>query len=186
VGGTQPVAADVRVVAATNRDLERLIAAGRFRSDLYFRIRVVEIGLPPLRERGDKDVTRLAHHFAAAAAKRHGRPVPDITPGALDRLCRYRWPGNVRELENCLESAIVVMESAAITEDDLPLPERLPSFARDLDKPPSQDGERILTLAEVEQRHIESVLAKVGGNQSVAAKLLGIGRNTLARKLRRE
>ena len=185
VGGTEPVKADVRVVAATNRNLEKLIAEDRFRRDLYFRIRVVEITLPPLRERGAKDIGRLAHHFAASAAKRHGRAVPAITKEAVARLCRYRWPGNVRELENCLESAIVVMEGKEITADDLPLPERLPAFARDSDKPPSQEGDRILTLEEVEQRHIQSVLDKVDGNQSLAAKLLGIGRNTLARKLKR-
>ncbi len=185
VGGTEAIAADVRVVAATNRDLERLIAEGQFRSDLYFRIRVVELTLPPLRERGAKDIARLAHHFAAAAAKRHGRPVPPLTKEAIERLCRYRWPGNVRELENCMESAVVVMESTELTVDDLPLPERLPAFARAEDKPPSQEGEHILTLEEVERRHIQSVLDKVAGNQSAAAKLLGIGRNTLARKLKR-
>jgi Nif-specific regulatory protein len=185
VGATSPVKTDVRIVAATNRNLEKLIAENRFRRDLYFRIRVVEITLPPLRERGAKDITRLAHHFAAAAAKRHGRPVPEITKEAVERLCRYRWPGNVRELENCLESAVVVMESEAITAEDLPLPERLPAFARDSEKPPSQEEGRILTLEEVEERHINSVLNKVGGNQTLAAKLLGIGRNTLARKLKR-
>ncbi len=183
VGGTAPVKVDVRVVAATNRNLEQLIAAGRFRSDLYFRIKVVELQLPPLRRRGAKDVARLAQLFAAAAAKRHGRPVPSIAPAAMERLCAYRWPGNVRELENCIESAVVVMDGSEIGAGDLPLPDRPLAFARD--GGPESEGDRILTLDEVERRHVTRVLERVGGNQTTAAKLLGIGRNTLARKLRK-
>jgi Nif-specific regulatory protein len=185
VGGTAPVAADVRVVAATNRPLERMVKERRFREDLYFRIKVVEIALPPLRERGKRDIVRLAHHFAVAAAKRHGRGAPQLTPEAIDRLCAYPWPGNVRELENCIESAVVITDGDRIGAGDLPLPERPPSFGPS--KPPSGrtvEDDEVLPLAEVERRHILAVLKKADDNQSVAAKLLGIGRNTLARKLK--
>jgi Nif-specific regulatory protein len=114
------VQTDVRIVAATNRNLERMIADGRFRSDLYFRIKVVEIKLPPLRERGPKDIERLAQHFAAHAAKRHGRPGAVLSPAALVRLGEYPWPGNVRELENVIESAVVISEQNEIGPEDLP------------------------------------------------------------------
>jgi Nif-specific regulatory protein len=191
VGGTEPVQTDVRVVAATNRNLEKMIAERRFRGDLYFRIKVVEISLPPLRDRGKKDITRLAQHFAASAAKRHGRPVPTISRAALDRLEHYPWPGNVRELENCIESAVVVMDGDKIGAGDVPLPDRPPQIHS---KPPSHRGSknapksdrsRVLTLEEVERRHVLQVLDSVDGNQTLAAKMLGIGRNTLARKLKR-
>jgi Nif-specific regulatory protein len=188
VGATQSVKVDVRVVAATNRDLERMVTEGRFREDLYFRIKVVQITLPPLRERGERDIRRLAQHFAAAAAKHHGRSVTGISPAALDRLAAYGWPGNVRELENCVESAVVVSDGAVIGPDDLPLPERTLFGARS--RPPaSQSGgepqEGVLTLEEVERRHILRVLRCADGNQTLAASMLGIGRNTLARKLRK-
>jgi Nif-specific regulatory protein len=185
VGGTEPIKADVRVVAATNRSLERMIAKGSFRSDLYFRIKVIEIALPPLRERGEKDIVRLARHFASSAAKRHGRPTPDFDSAAMARLVDYRWPGNVRELENCIESAVVIMDGQVIGPGDLPLPDRPLPVGRPSEQAPESDGERILPLAEIEKRHILRVLDHVGGNQTVAAKLLGIGRNTLARKLKR-
>jgi Nif-specific regulatory protein len=181
VGGTAPVTADVRVVAATNRNLDKLVAEGRFRNDLFFRIKVVEIVLPSLRERGPGDIVRLAKHFLIAAARRHGRPVPNVTPLALERLRNYRWPGNVRELENCMESAVVVMEGTEIGPDDLPLPDRTPSAPT----PSMPESDRVLSLDEVERRHIVAVLGRAGGNQSTAAKMLGIGRNTLARKLKK-
>ncbi len=178
VGGTETVSADVRVVAATNRDLERMVAEGRFRSDLYYRIKVVQLELPPLRERGRADIRRLAQHFAVAAARRHGRPIPAISEAAFDRLGRYGWPGNVRELENCLESAVVIMEGDRIRADDLPLPDRVETATSG---PPD---ERIRTLEEVEREHILRVLERCDGNRSEAAHRLGIGRNTLTRKLK--
>jgi Nif-specific regulatory protein len=141
---------------------------------------VVELALPPLRARGVDDVARLARHFADAAAKRHARPVPEITREAMAKLCAYPWPGNVRELENCLESAVVTMDGERIDAGDLPLPGARTAAAIAM---PLED--RVRTLEEVEREHIEAVLAKVGGNRTLAAKLLGIGRNTLQRKLAR-
>ena len=187
VGGTKPVKADVRVVAATNRDLEKMVEDGRFRQDLYYRIKVVEIRLPPRRARGGEDLARLARHFVAAAAKRHGREAPRVSQAAVARLVAYPWPGNVRELENCLESAVVIQEGKELLPEHLPLPERPPPLpgapppARAPEEPPAIAEGGIRPLADVEREH---VLADAGGNRSLAAKLLGIGRNTLARKLR--
>ena len=121
VGGTQTLKVDVRIVAATNRDLVKMVAEGKFREDLYYRIKVVELVLPPLRERGGEDIERLTRHFIAASAKRHRLPLPRLSGAALERLKRYRWPGNVRELENCIESAVVLCEGE-ILEEHLPLP----------------------------------------------------------------
>jgi Nif-specific regulatory protein len=183
VGGTKLERADVRVVAATNRDLPRLVGEGRFRGDLYYRIKVVEILLPPLRERGPADIANLTHHFAEAAAKRHGRTPPRLSVRAMDRLVRHAWPGNVRELENCIESAVVIMDGDEIQPSDLALAERV-DIAGHTPTPPSLGrADTIQTLAEVERAHILEVLDRVGGNRTLAAKALGIGRNTLARKL---
>ena len=180
VGGTQTVKVDVRIVAATHRDLQKAVREGRFREDLYYRIRVVELELPPLRERGDEDLERLARHFVAAAAKRHRvSPIPELTGGAIARLKAHSWPGNVRELENCIESAVVLSEGP-LTAERLPLPSpdgSTPAPAGPVAASP------LRTLAEVEREHILRVLATVDGNRSAAAKVLGIGRNTLARKL---
>jgi Nif-specific regulatory protein len=178
VGGTETIEADVRVVAATNRDLERMVAEGRFRGDLYYRIKVVQVELPPLRARGRADIRRLALHFAQTAARRHGRPIPSITEAAFDRLALYAWPGNVRELENCMESAVVIMERDQLRADDLPLPER------SIEAATSTPDDRVRTLEEVEREHVLKVLERCEGNRSEAAQQLGIGRNTLTRKLK--
>ena len=198
VGGTQTIRVDVRIVAATNRDLARMVHEGRFREDLYYRIKVVEVVLPPLRERGPEDIERLARHFIAHAAKRHRLPaVPRLTAGALERLQNYRWPGNVRELENCMESSVVLTEGEILLEH-LPLP----SMDRIYPTPVPQGGQpgrglpvavpvspdavpaEMLPLAEVEKRHILRVLDACKGNRTAAARALQIGRNTLARKLK--
>jgi Nif-specific regulatory protein len=146
---------------------------------------VVEIALPPLRARGAGDVLRLAQHFLTAAARRHGRSVPALSPAARERLTSYGWPGNVRELENCLESAVVIMDGGEVLPEHLPLPER---SARSSESPPAPiaptHGAAVRTLADVEREHILAVLALAKDNKSLAAKLLGIGRNTLARKLK--
>jgi Nif-specific regulatory protein len=208
VGGTETVKLDVRVVAATNRDLEQMVEAGTFRADLYYRIRVVEIALPPLRERGADDIVRLARHFALTAARRHGRGVPVLSPEAERVLARHDWPGNVRELENALESAVVVMDGDEVRPEHLALASRralrvgvgvvggapsAPSAphatagAAPVAAPrgPFVDADgRVLTLEALERLQVEAVLARERDNQSEAARVLGIGRNTLARKLR--
>ncbi len=185
VGGNETVSVDVRIVAATNRDLARMVAEGKFREDLYYRIKVVELLLPPLRDRGADDLERLARHFVAAAAKKHRvDPVPKLSAPALGRLTGYRWPGNVRELENCMESAVVLCEGEILSEH-LPLPSHEPGARAEspLVAQPLAPGPHG-TLAEVERAHVLSVLEAVKGNRTAAAKALGIGRNTLARKLR--
>ncbi|OJT22081.1 sigma-54-dependent Fis family transcriptional regulator [Archangium sp. Cb G35] len=186
VGGTQTIKVDVRIVAATNRDLVKMVSEGKFREDLYYRIKVVELVLPPLRERGGEDIERLTRHFIAASAKRHRLPLPRLSGVALDRLKRYRWPGNVRELENCIESAVVLCEGE-ILEEHLPLPKVVSAAPA-----PVESGETVteigtgelLPLAEVEKRHILRVLDSVKGNRTAASKVLQIGRNTLGRKLK--
>ncbi|MEM7678024.1 MAG: sigma-54-dependent Fis family transcriptional regulator [Myxococcota bacterium] len=206
VGGTQPVTTDARVVAATNRNLERLVEQGRFRGDLYYRIKVVQLILPPLRERGAEDILRLAEHFVRSAGRRHGRKPPRLSEAVKAKLVAYPWPGNVRELENCIESAVVVTEGDTLEPADLALTERPPrltalhdgapgeSFAgaseatppasSPVSWPSSEIDGPIETLAEVERRHILAVLERVGGHRSQAAQRLGIGRNTLTRKLK--
>jgi Nif-specific regulatory protein len=176
VGGTRPLKADVRVVAATNRDLERMVADGRFRADLYYRIKVVELVLPPLRARGPEDVARLVRHFVDVFAKKHGKSVPGITDEAMQRLQKHGWPGNVRELENCIESAVVLSEGGPLRPEQLALPTAAPG-------PASTPG-GIRPLAEVEKQAIADALAALDGNRSHVAKALGIGRNTLLRKLK--
>jgi Nif-specific regulatory protein len=184
VGGTQTVKVDARIVAATNRDLVRMVAEGRFREDLYYRIKVVELVLPPLRERGAEDIERLARYFIAAAARRHRLSSPRLSAAALERLLRYRWPGNVRELENCLESAVVLCEGE-ILEEHLPLPQvHNPSPASSEPRASETGSPELPTLAEVERRHILRVLEAVKSNRTAAARVLGIGRNTLGRKLK--
>lgn len=121
VGGTELQRADIRIITATNRPLEQLVQSGQFREDLYFRLRVVQIELPPLRDRGREDLLRLINHFVAEASKRHGRTIRRVRPDALELLLSYGWPGNVRELENCLESAVIFADDE-ITPSSLPLP----------------------------------------------------------------
>lgn len=287
VGGHETLKVDVRFLAATNRDLEQLVEEGLFRADLYYRIRVVELTLPPLRERGPEDIRRLVEHFAVTCARRHGKEAPSLTPRALERLLSHPWPGNVRELEHCMESAVIMAEGGILDAADLALPTRvlwrfdatrrmewsngqgaqadqppplqLPAHSPPAHPAPSQQppvaggvgaardelplslpsarrtlpprsvhrtgeqtggwrsaqtsmpsGERgfqastpyaegaapasqvssvqpvqpVQTLEELERRHILQVLEFAGYNQSQAAKLLGIGRNTLGRKLK--
>ena len=184
VGGTETIAADIRVVCATHRDLPAMIDAGAFREDLYYRIRVVPIELPPLRERGRADLLRLVEHFVDRYGKRHGRPIRRVTEAALTRLLGHDFPGNIRELENCMESAVVLCDGGTIDADDLPLVTR--TVARGGASGGGLGprlGDPDVSLAEIERAHIRAVLAACDSNQSEAARRLGIGRNTLARKL---
>ena len=174
LGGAGEVPIDVRVVAATHRDLAAAVAAGRFRADLFYRLHVLRIELPPLRERGD-DLELLARRFAAERAADEGKDVHTIAPAALARLRAHAWPGNVRELRNCIEHAIALARGAAIDVDDLP------DHLRAL--PPAAPVPALTTLAERERAYIDEVLAHVGGNRSAAARVLGVDRRTLMRKL---
>jgi two-component system response regulator HydG len=177
VGENRDRKVDVRVVAATNRDLLAEVHAARFRQDLYYRLRVVEIRVPPLRERRE-DVLPLARTFLAEAAARSGRKATGFTPAAANQLVRYGWPGNVRELENAVERAVVLSRGSRIDVDDLPeeVSRAVPSGYGAADGRP---------LAQVEQDYILSVLRASGGNRARAAEQLGIGTATLYRKLKR-
>ncbi len=182
VGGTQTVRVDVRIVAATNRDLKKMVSDEKFREDLYYRIKVVEVVMPPLRQRGPEDLERLARHFIATSTRRHQlKAEPRLSPGALERLKAWHWPGNVRELENCIESAVVLSEGEILPEG-LALPD-LQRAPRRVELPTEPDAVP-QTLAEIERRHIVWVLERAKGNRTQAAKVLDIGRNTLARKLK--
>ncbi|HEX7119595.1 MAG TPA: sigma-54 dependent transcriptional regulator [Longimicrobiales bacterium] len=180
VGGEGSIRVDVRVVAATNRDLRQAVAEGRFREDLYYRLAVAVIHLPPLRERGD-DIPLLAAHFAAMFASRDNRRIHAIAADTLDVLKRYSWPGNVRELKNVIERAVLVADGSVL------LPRHLPPEVRDERHwQPAADGwlaDGLLPLEELEYRYIRHTLELTGGHLARAAEILGIHRNTLRRKL---
>lgn len=175
VGSTRPRRIDARILASTNKDLAALVAQGAFREDLYFRINVLTIEVPPLRERGD-DVLILARHFAEKFARELGRNAPDFDDAALEALKGYDWPGNVRELENVVQRAVVMTDHEHIRAADLP--ERM-HFT--VNRPPGP----LMTLAENEERHIRAVLAATSGNKTAAARILGIDRKTLREKTKR-
>jgi Nif-specific regulatory protein len=181
IGGSEPVKVDVRVIAATNRDLERDVGEGRFRRDLYFRLHVLEIFVPPLRERPD-DIAELARYFLRQFAHETGRRLRGFTPGAIEQLAHYRWPGNVRELKNVIERAVVLARGELIAQEDLIL-SKLPAGEAEAD---AQTVEfRAHSLEEMERRHILATLQATGWNKSQTAGLLGIERSTLDRKIRR-
>jgi len=174
VGATTPRRVDVRVVAATNKDLPRMVERGAFREDLYYRLNVIAIEVPPLRARAG-DVPLLFAHFAARSAADLGCEALQPTDAALDALSRYDWPGNVRELENLVQRLTVMSDRPVLDVADLPPAMR---FAV---SPPPTDLDR--TLAEVQRDHIERVLASVGGNKTRAAEILAIDRKTLRARL---
>jgi DNA-binding NtrC family response regulator len=174
VGSSRPRTVDVWVLAASNKELRALVRSGIFREDLFFRLNVINITMPPLRER-ENDVLLLASHFMRKFAQEVGRPVPRFSDEALQVLTNYRWPGNVRELENIVQRAVVMTDGELIDVPDLPTPMR---FAV------SREAGVNRTLAEVEVEHIRGVLASVGGNKTRAAEVLGIDRKTLREKLK--
>jgi DNA-binding NtrC family response regulator len=177
VGENRPRPIDVRVVAATNRDLAADVASGRFRQDLYYRLKVVELIVPPLRQRRE-DILPLAEEFLMLAARRLRRPSPTLSPEAADCLLRYPWPGNVRELENAVERAVAMTVGDTVEPDDLP---------EDLCRPTRVVVEPapLRPLEDVERDHILATLEALGGNQTRAAAQLGIGTATLYRKLKK-
>ena len=174
VGSSRPRKVDVRILAATNKDLLQLVKNDLFREDLYFRLNVITIDLPPLRERGD-DILLLTRHFAGTFAKELGKPAPRFSDPALQVLRNYHWPGNVRELENIIQRLVVMTEGDLIDVPDLP---SLMRFSA------PRDTGLHRTLAEVEAEHIRNVLASVDGNRTRAAEILGIDRKTLREKLK--
>ena len=177
LGATQAATIDVRVLAATNGDLATRISQGSFREDLFYRLNVIQVTLPPLRDRRE-DIPALAEHFLARAATKLGRTLR-LSPAALERVLRYPWPGNVRELENAIERAAILSRSETVEPDDLP-----PHVSAGLQLGPSPALPRQITLAEAERAHILTTLERFGRNHSGAAEALGIGRTTLWRKLK--
>ena len=214
VGADREIPFDARIITSTNRSLETAVEEGRFREDLFFRINVVSIVMPPLRDRGE-DVLILAQHCLERAANTIRKPIRGLTPEVADRLLRYDWPGNVRELQNAMESAVALTRFDRITEEDLP--ERIREYTyspisklrvgshtrRNVAgnsaylgrkgyqaRADASDGglgeeHNLVPLEEVERRHILHVLEATGGNRALAARMLGLDRKTLYRKLER-
>jgi DNA-binding NtrC family response regulator len=175
VGDRKGRKVDVRVIGATNRDLFAMVRQGTFREDLYFRVNVITIDVPPLRARGD-DVLLLARHFAEKYATELSQPVPSFSDKALKALRQYAWPGNVRELENVVQRAVVMSDDDQIDVTDFPSHMRFSAPAvRDVNQ----------TLAQVEAQHVAAVIARVDGNRTQAARILGVDRKTLRHMLRR-
>jgi len=173
VGGNELIKVDVRVVSATNRDIKEAIASGQFREDLYYRLNVVGIELPPLRERKE-DIPLLAEHFLTKFAVENRKEIVDFSPEATEFLLKYEWPGNVRELENAIERAVILAKNSYIEVADLPQENLLLTASAPLGR----------SLREVEMERILNVLNETGGNYSEAARTLGISRATLYNKIR--
>ena len=173
VGGNELIKVDVRVISATNKDIKKAVANGEFREDLYYRLNVVTIELPPLQERKE-DIPLLARHFLKKFAVENQKEITDFSPGAIDFLLKYEWPGNVRELENAIERAVILAKDSYIDVADLPQENLLliPSA------PPGR------SLGEIEKNHILNILNETGGNYSETARILGISRMTLYNKIR--
>ncbi|HEX2092006.1 MAG TPA: sigma-54 dependent transcriptional regulator [Longimicrobiaceae bacterium] len=183
VGGEGRIPVDVRVVAATNKDLRAAIAAGTFREDLYFRLAVVTLHLPRLVERGG-DLDLLARHFVARFAARYQRPLQGIARSALERLRAHNWPGNIRELKNVMERAVLLSQGPVLRPEHLPLDQLRPVSPGVVDTSPLAGYSSSLSMAEVERLHIHEVLRMVGGHMGRASEILGLHRNTLTRKVR--
>ena len=182
VGGSAEIELDVGLIAATNRDLESAVEDGLFREDLYFRINVIQVDVPPLRARGN-DVLLLAQHFLERFAARAGKEVHAIPPPVAARLLGYPWPGNVRELRNCIERGVALARTSTLVVDDLP------RRIREFDSTPllfgGDDPSELVPLEQIEQRYIARVLESTQGNKRLAARILGLDRKTLYRKLGR-
>jgi DNA-binding NtrC family response regulator len=174
VGSSKPHTVDVRVLAATNRGLQKLVEKSAFRDDLFYRLNVINIAIAPLRERGD-DVLLLARHFVAKFAEEQGKPAPEFSDKALRVLKSYEWPGNVRELKNVINRLVVMSDESLIDVPDLPELMRFSAL---------RETGLNRTLAEVEVEHVRNVLASVDGNKTRAAEILGIDRKTLREKLK--
>lgn len=179
VGGTQPIAVDIRLVAATNKDLQKEVRDGRFRKDLFYRLNVISLHIPPLAERKD-DIPILAHHFLDQYARAQGKRIDGFSYEALETLTNYEFPGNVRELENIVERAVALCNGQSVSPKHLP--QELEAFSFKVSRHPNR---RIPTLEENEREYIQWVLKNANGNKSAAAEDLGIDRVSLWRKLKR-
>jgi two-component system response regulator HydG len=184
VGGEEIIRVDVRVIAATNRDLLRAVTEGRFREDLYYRLNVVNLRVPALKERRE-DIPLLAQHFLKIFAEKNRKPLKGFTPRAMDRLLRYPWPGNVRELMNTIERGVVLTRADILDEEDV-----APVLEMEIQKAPGgqaveAEAEADTSLEAVEKATILKTLEEAGGNKSEAARRLGITRRTLHLKLKR-
>ena len=182
VGGNQPIEVDVRVIAATNRDLEVAVAEGRFRRDLYFRLNVVEILVPPLRKRSE-DIELLAYFFLDRFREETGRKITGFSNEAISQLQKYRWPGNVRELKNMVERAVVLCRTNQIEASDLSMSNLATPDTSEI--PANHDTFKPMSLEDMERLHISKTLAYHDWNKSRTASVLGIERSTLDRKLKR-
>jgi Nif-specific regulatory protein len=185
IGGSQQIKVDVRVIAATNRDLEKAVAENSFRRDLYFRLRVVEVFVPPLRKRPE-DIVELANYFLDRFNAETGRKIRGFTPEALHLMQQYRWPGNVRELKNVIERGVVLARTDFIENEDLNLSTiAAANDSGELVMSAPKSTFEPLSLDEVERRHIHATLKATGWNKSRTAAILGVERSTLDRKIKR-
>jgi transcriptional regulator with PAS, ATPase and Fis domain len=179
IGGTETIKVDVRLISATRKRLEDEVLAGRLREDLFYRLKVITIALPPLRDRKD-DILPLAHHFLEKYRRPLGKEIRGFTPDVSGYLLAYHWPGNVRELEACVQRAVTLTKESVLSLNDISL-EGLPGHSD-----PAGGADRPLTAAvrEVERRYLQEILRSVGGQRSRAAEILGISRKTLWKKLK--
>jgi two-component system, NtrC family, response regulator HydG len=182
LGGTNEITFNARLVTATNRDLETEVDEKRFREDLFYRINVVRIDVPPLRER-QGDVLMLAQHFIQAASQTSEKKVKGLSAGAAEKLLDYGWPGNVRELENCIQSAVALARFDELSVEDLP--KKVRQFHSERVVVAADTAEDLVTLEELGQRYLARVLTLLSGNKTKAAKILGVDRRTLYRMLER-
>ncbi|MFQ6079584.1 MAG: sigma-54-dependent transcriptional regulator [Thermodesulfobacteriota bacterium] len=182
VGGEREISVDVRIIAATNKDLSGLVNAGQFRKDLYYRLKVMVIEMPPLRERGE-DILLLANLFIEENNKELGKNVTGVSNAAREYLLNYQWPGNVRELKNIIERAMILSNGNEILPDHLPIELRKGQMSGSGDQ--ASDKTDDLALETVEKKHIKDVLMMMDGNKSKAARMLGISRSTLREKLKK-
>lgn len=183
VGSDREIPFDVRVLSATHRDLETAVEEERFRQDLFYRINVIQLHLPPLRARGT-DVLMLAKHFVEKFAAKTGRPIEGIDQAVAERLLAYSWPGNIRELRNVIERAVTLTRHNLLTVADLP--EKVRDYRGSTVFIGGDDPNELVPMEEIERRYIAHVLKAAGNNQSQAAKILGVDRKTLYRKLKSE
>ena len=183
VGGDQVLPVDVRLIVATNRDLSDLITSGQFREDLFYRLNVVTLKIPPLRSRKD-DIPLLVHHFIKIFSEKNRKKIDGVTPAAMDHLIKHRWPGNVRELMNAVERGVVLSRSDYLKKEDLPIIETMDEMDGETGRS-TESGMVDIPLEQIEKTTILNTLASADGNKSEAARRLGITRKTLHKKLKK-